>query len=349
MLLNAEDIKTRFLNEQNYVLRYVKFLRSASAVYDSDIADISNILRRHNLTEIQRREDWHRWHEPYSLEELGPLIDTLKGIIPDVETRIAKYEHQLDHLPKPEGLGEIDARSILGEMIECYAETLECDQSPQMIANIRQQFFEHQKQIIREYGDEADIITSEDFNYAIQCAIFIIAKKKLREIIYVRNRYVYLDLAVRLIKPEAEINILRQAFILLLTAFDAAVFDLFRVALTQNFFGLIGSFGSKDKISFEELSYYGSFEKLRDEVIEGQLRARYLKELLFLIQKLGLNCIDDTGRDCFIELIEFVMRRNIHVHNRGIVDERYLERDQDDKPRFNIYKTLVAFTPYNLL
>jgi hypothetical protein len=342
MTLQSRDIKDRFLSEQNYILRYVEFLHSASAVRDSDIAEISNILRRHQLPEIPQRENLSRWREPYSLEELDALVETLRAIMPDVDTKIANYQYQLDHLPVPKGLNKIDARSILGELIESVVEELEYDQSPQAIANIKQRVLDHQEQIIREYGDEAEPISPEDFDYAAQCALFIIVKKKLREMLYVRDRYIDLDLAARMIKPEAEINILRQAFILLLTTFDAAVFDLVRVAFTQNFFGLIGTFGSKDKISLEALARYGSFEKLRDEVIEEQLKARYLKDLLFILNSLGVQCLDETGRDCFIELVEFVIRRNVHVHNRGIVDERYLERDEQGTPRFNIYELALG-------
>ena len=31
------------------------------------------------------------------------------------------------------------------------------------------------------------------------------------------------------------------------------------------------------------------------------------------------------------------MRRNIHVHNRGIVDGKYLEKNESGKPRYNVY------------
>ena len=40
-----------------------------------------------------------------------------------------------------------------------------------------------------------------------------------------------------------------------------------------------------------------------------------------------------------VQLIELVMRRNVHVHNRGKVDERYLETDPESKkPKYNLYK-----------
>jgi hypothetical protein len=35
-------------------------------------------------------------------------------------------------------------------------------------------------------------------------------------------------------------------------------------------------------------------------------------------------------------LIEMALRGNVHVHNRGVVDERYLERDQNGRPKYNL-------------
>src|SRR5207245_1468884 len=52
---------------------------------------------------------------------------------------------------------------------------------------------------------------------------------------------------------------------------------------------------------------------------------------------LGVKCVDETTGARFVQLIEMVLRRNLHVHNRGIVDERYLDRDQHGNPRYNFY------------
>jgi hypothetical protein len=342
MMLHLEDIKARFLNEQNYVLRYVEFLQSASAVRDSDIAEISNILHRHKLPKVPRPKYWSTSREQYSLDELTTLVDALRAIMPDINTKISEYENNLDKLPAPKGLEQVDARSILGEWIDYMMHALEHDSSLEAIAAVKQKALEHEEEIIHEMGDEAEPMQSEDFDYAIQSALFIIARRRLNEILYVRDRYIDLDLAARMIQPKAEINILRQGFILLLTAFDAAVFDLVRVAFTKDFFRLIGVFGKQEKISLEALARYGSFDRFRDEVIEEQLKARYLKDLLFLLDGLGVQCIDKARGERLIELVELVMRRNVHVHNRGIVDERYLERDQKGKPQFNIYNLALG-------
>ena len=47
--------------------------------------------------------------------------------------------------------------------------------------------------------------------------------------------------------------------------------------------------------------------------------------------------VDEAAGARFAQLIELVLRRNLHVHNRGIVDERYLDRDQHGNPRYNLY------------
>ncbi len=73
-------------------------------------------------------------------------------------------------------------------------------------------------------------------------------------------------------------------------------------------------------------------------MIEDQLKKRYVKDLLGLLQALGVPCWDETKGDRPVQLVELVLRRNIHVHNRGIVDERYLESDPSSgKAKYNLY------------
>ncbi len=123
-----------------------------------------------------------------------------------------------------------------------------------------------------------------------------------------------------------------------MTAFDAAVFDLVRVKLHNDFFGLIGMFGKQEKVSLQEIGEAGSFDEFRASIIDDQMKRRYVKDLLIILDTLGLKCSDESTGDSLGHLIELVLRRNVHVHNRGIVDERYLERD--DKPgkaKYNVY------------
>src|ERR1700733_7329978 len=106
-----------------------------------------------------------------------------------------------------------------------------------------------------------------------------------------------------------------------MTAFDAVIFDLVRVKLRKDFFKLIGALGN-EKITFQDMAKAGNTEALQNEIIEKQLKKRYVKDLLVLLANdWNVQCVQPGQK--FERLIEMVLRRNIHVHNRGIVDERY--------------------------
>ena len=99
------------------------------------------------------------------------------------------------------------------------------------------------------------------------------------------------------------------------------------------------------KVSLEEIGEAGSFEALRDQIIEDQLKKRYVKDLLGLLKTLGVPLVDEENGDRHVQIIELVLRRNEHVHNRGEVDERYLEADPQSKnPKYNLYNLKLGDT-----
>src|SRR5205823_1315588 len=108
------------------------------------------------------------------------------------------------------------------------------------------------------------------------------------------------------------------------------IFDLVRAALQGRFFKLIKAFARPDsKLSLEQIADSGGFDELQSHVIEEELKRLYLKDLLHkLTREWKVECTDESIGQKFVHLVELVQRRNLHVHNRGIVDEKYLERDQ---------------------
>jgi hypothetical protein len=173
---------------------------------------------------------------------------------------------------------------------------------------------------------------------AVDHALHAKVHQRVDAMVYARQQFEEIEVLARMATPDAEINVLRQGFVLLMTAFDAAVFDLTRIAFRRKFFDLIGAFGKQEKVTLESLGEAGSFEAFRDDVIEEQLKKRYVKDLLGLLQALGVQCVDETAGDRPVQLVELVLRRNLHVHNRGVVDGRYLEFDpMTGKPKYNLY------------
>jgi len=333
---DIHDIKKRFDIEQEYINRYISFLEIKATMYDSEVQEVSNILQEHGVSKIPESTKLHKRHEPYNHTEASKLVTSIHEIKPFLNQAILEAELNLKSLERPDGIDDIDARSNTGEWIDFFIGELEQDTSYEAINTARSNYYIAQEEAIRE-GHEIDELGTEHIDFVIKSAIYIISEKKLHDLFYARDRSIEFELTERIVSPESEINILRQGFLLLMTAFDAAVFDITRSILQKNFFNLIGVLGAKEKISLARMGRYKSFEDFRDDVIDEQLRFRYLKDLLYVLSKMGVECVDTSLGDKLIELVELVMRRNIHVHNRGIVDERYLERDDQGKPRSNLY------------
>lgn len=85
------------------------------------------------------------------------------------------------------------------------------------------------------------------------------------------------------------INIYRQAFILLMTAFDATIVDLYNETKTKEV-----SNGNKYAVNIVEKLY-------KD------------KSHIFIINE----------QDVYDNVLEMIQRRNLHVHRKGIVDDKY--------------------------
>ncbi len=334
---SAAEILERFRDEQAYIERYVDYLEGVSLVSSADIRRIAGILRRHGIADLPERTDVSRWAEPYEAEELTEFVESAQVSFAELVKRIDEKSTTLAALSEPNDLSTIDARSFVGEWIESALEYFR-EVSPDEAADqVRAAISAYNDQTFTEYGEQATFVSPDDEEYILEAARFINARRELSELHYAQDRLHELDLSSRLGRHDTELSTLRQGFILLLTAFDAAVFDLVRVALKRNFFGLIQHFGKGEKVSLEAIGRFGSFDAFRDAQIEEQLKRRYLKDLLFLLSDLKVVLIADTTAGTFGQLIELVMRRNVHVHNRGVIDERYLERDQTGTPRYNVY------------
>jgi hypothetical protein len=118
----------------------------------------------------------------------------------------------------------------------------------------------------------------------------------------------------------------------MMAAFDAAIFDLVRIGLKRKTPALAEWFGKDAKYTIEKIAQLGSFDALQEDIITTQLKKRYVRELLCLLaDKEKLECVDTRDGEEFARLIEIINRRNLHLHSRGVVDERYLEAYNLDK------------------
>jgi hypothetical protein len=284
--------------------------------------------------------DWKSRAEPLSSDELGHAVSVLNSALPELDELIEAEQARLFALEPAQELARIDARSLVGECVE-YTIDVIGDGGDSELEYARNQLRRALDEHFQEHGDETAVLTLAEQEFVIKAAIFLKTQRKFEDLTNVRDGIQQMDLAARLWRPDTELSIYRQGFILLMTAFDAAVFDLVRFALRKDFFSLIASFGKQEKIGLDELAAYQSFDAFRDAQVERQLKGRYLKEVLSIVKGWDVK-LTGGAADKFVHIVELVLRRNVHIHNRGEVDERYLERDQNGTPRFNLYNLTLG-------
>lgn len=345
--LNAQVIRDRFLEDQDYIQRYLDFLKYKTAVFGTDMLMVTRLLSKHGLLQIDLKRSSSAHSQPHTLVELQQILSQIRSIKPTIEAKIQMAEKELENIPRTERLNTVDVRSELGEIISALEDKLRDGSSEQDIERVKRELLYQLNSLGEEirvdYYYIPSVYDTESFvNYAVQSAIYILKKEKYSELEYILNKLEELELLSKLNDPNNQMSVFRQGFMLLMTMFDATIFDVVRIAIRKNFFKLIGFFGKQDKISLDSLSSFGSFKEFQDGIIETQLKKKYLKDILRILKDLDVKCVDQNGEDVFPHIMEFVLRRNIHVHNRGIVDNKYLEKNQKGAPEFNLYNFTIG-------
>lgn len=339
------QIRERFLREQKEVERYVLFLREKANNLTSDIELAYGLLEKHRLRERTARIAWPFGSVP---PRGAPTVNTAAFFneVCEIEQQIAESIDQAnDDLEKLDliDLGQLPEGTYKSLLFECALDIVEqyenrkdeCD-----IESTARELVCKMREESEEPDTSAQVLTEGFVRQLPRLAKVVILSTRaedLHRVLRVRDEA---GIALRLLRPEADLNALRQGFLLVMTLFDAAVFDIVRAAMRRRFFKVVPLFGKK--MSLENLNRFSTFEDLRDTVIEEQLRMRYLKDILQILRAAGLPLVDLAAGDTFAQLIELVLRRNVHIHNRGQVDERYLEKDDQGTPKYNLYNLAVG-------
>jgi hypothetical protein len=339
----AVQVKARFETEQRYIRQYVDFLLPKGGITEEQVADLSDTLKGYGLPRLPRRK-YHRLRKPYTDHEIDLLITSIQDLRPLALKTLVKLEKRRANYPVFFTLTGMGAEhpGLLYEWTSFFLEHMSKEPTRRECAQLRRYAFRESRN--QHHRDLPQKVIDGIIVDAIDHAVGLKAESTHSEL---SRGLVTLDelcLLRRIAEPAAEINIRRQGFILLMTAFDAAVFDLFRIALTKDFFGLLGKLAKSDKdsVSLRSVAQAGSLEKVRDRIIEEQVKGRYLRELLVLLDSLGVQCVDKRRGVKLVNLIELVLRRNLHVHNRGVVDAKYLESEPGHKPKYNLYNLKIG-------
>lgn len=332
----AFEIVTRFADEQVNIERYIRMTLRMARIDNSVIHQVNLTLSQEGIATLPKRlgPAWQRFSE----DDLRQLVQQIAQILPAIDARIDQLDGEFpnrDFEPRV----PIEYSSCFYEWKDFFEENIPED------ANISEIDHVANAAVVRKRHEQADPMLEDDADFAIEHSVACIAAtdvfygridRKISTLRSIREECETINFFARMHSPEAEVNILRQGFILLMTAFDAAVFDLTRVALDRNFFGLIAKFDRDSKIATSSIAATGSFDALKSKLVGDALRAKQLRGLLFELKDLAEPLLNPKGKWAFAHLIELVLRRNLHIHKRGIVDDGYLDSDPGKKPKFNI-------------
>ncbi len=337
---SANDIKDRFVEEEKNIEEYLCFLEYKISVLNSDLQKIEQLLEKHKILETGCRPDHLLLQDDKVKEEEIKYREIAKNKA-KIGTRLIEINNKLEKTSYPEKLNTVDIRTELGELIFGIKEKIQENDRTDFKA-IRQEFVERLKPHEKELRLDLYYIKSIEniesaVNYAIESANYLILKEELDDLLFVVGSLKHIGIMIKMSSKDEQLSIVRQGFILFMTVFDATIFDLMRIALNKNFFKLIGFFGKNDKISLDTLSNYNTFDDLKNSLVEEQLKKKYIKDVLLILKKINVNLTEDKKKDDFAKLMELILRRNVHIHNRGIVDERYLDKNIEGIPQFNVY------------
>ena len=337
---SANNIKDRFVEEQKNIEEYLRFLEYKISVLNSDLQKIEQLLEKHKILETGYRSYHLLLQDDKAKKEEIRYREIVENKA-KIDTRLIEINNKLKKTSYPEKLNTVDIRTELGELILAIKERIQGSDRTDFKA-IRQEFVERLKPNEKELRLDLYYIKSIEnvesaVNYAIESASYLTLKEEFDDFLFIVGSLKHIDIMIRMSSKDEQLSIVRQGFILLMTVFDATIFDLMRIALNKNFFKLIGFFGKNDKISLDTLNNYNTFDDLKNSLIEKQLKKKYIKDVLLILEKINVNLTEDKKKDDLAKLVELILRRNVHIHNRGIVDERYLDKNIEEIPQFNVY------------
>lgn len=330
--LEPHDIASRFLKEQRNIERYVDFVEEVSTIDHNRLEDIADTLARHRVHGLRLRSEKHC--EPYGDEEFQHLLDDMETLKPQIQTRIQELRDRRSQLPTPEPSELSDSHPrLFADWVDFMVSNLH-EQSPVSELSVDYIFDLGLSQPFMTFRDDGELhdcdrsILKRLAFEACQASVIARIERAIHSLECILREFDQFGIMTRASSLDSEINLLRQGFILLVTAFDAAVFDLARDALKRNFYGLIAKFAKKDaKLAHAEIGKYRDHRELEADLIETTLRGYYVKDLLRIIKSANVQLVESDHE--FGMLIEILDRRNVHVHNRGLVDERYLKNYTD--------------------
>jgi len=243
----ASEIAERFQQEHQEIQDYVALVQNRVSFSEPELVNLARILEHCGLLDVPVPESPRGSGIGHYGKATHALLHTPAAFQHRVAGALDGAKQAVKELGHRPSLPDGDWSAPVADWVDWMAEELRADSSAGQIAWLREQALRHMQELADEYGDRS-LVEPEVIEFAIQNGLHMVAIRKVDDLIYAHESMAQLAIIRRMQVRHATIHILRQGFILLMTALDAAVFDLLRVALRARFFDLIGQFGGEDRI-----------------------------------------------------------------------------------------------------
>lgn len=256
-------------------------------------------------------------------DDNAEFIDELRNKCRNAQDAISVQHTPIDTLP--DWIYRIDQREPLAELIEYCIECMES--GGELVVS------EIETEVESANIQNGDVVyTKEDVEKAISVAPSIYSARKNDRLELQQDIISRLLATLDMLDTRLNTNIYRQSFISLFSIFDAYVFDYMKKYFMSHPKELEEFFkpdkNEKSKISFDNIIEFEDMQSLISSLVEQKFEGKYIRQVLVLINTYKPAVFN--GFDYKV-IMETVNRRNIHIHNQGLVDSRYIEEYNNDK------------------
>lgn len=323
-------LKDRFKDEIETIKRYVEYIEN------NFYRRSCQVLRTQGFEEFEILKDYVLFTEDETekeknrdiLEQIGALIRI--KIEECTETLRNAEKVPLPHISNT--ILENDLQDCLCGYLKEYVS--DCVNNPynlpysKLIETVTAAEIKKQVDLIdEETGDKCyDMLKVEDYESILKFMRCTLHNEEIEEKEADLEEYQELQTLYSIFDEETPINIYRQSFILLLTAFDAVIFDLAKMLFVNRFFEVAPYINYDKKFSLSDITKHSNFEEFLEKTVDSIIAGKYIADLLEMIYKYDNSVFNIDGVDCYLTLMEIIQRRNLHIHKKGIVDEKYFTK-----------------------
>ncbi|MDP4143167.1 MAG: hypothetical protein Q8936_01615 [Bacillota bacterium] len=321
----------RFLGELETILNYVQYIEDNFYMQYKDLCvyieteNIEKLVKGFNLYASESNE--HKQNQSIIKQIYEEINVELKNYEQERKVyniiKIPSWAESLEILKKEHGL--------LNYLDPCYVDGSYEEYINNLSAEELKNEIERFTPDGRKYYSRFSI---EDYKKLIEYCKIEYNNYYVAKLNYNYDKLVNLKTLYNIFDDNNPINIYRQSFILLITAFDAIMYEISEEIYCNNFFKCIDKLVPKGKVSYTDIGKCKNFDEFKTNLVKEALDNIHLYKLLLTLYEFNEELFTIKDKNIFTDIIEMVKRRNIHVHNNGIVDKQYLE----EKEKYNIYR-----------